>query len=57
MVAFLSWAGLLLGFSVIWFVFEIADSDTEPKRCDIHLSIGKPVVSISLKYHYLLSIK
>ena len=45
-VAFLWQTGLLSGFSVIWFVFEISESDTDSKKCDIHLSIGKPVVSI-----------
>lgn len=40
---------LLWGFSVICFVFEISESDTESKKCDTHLSIGKPVVSITFK--------
>lgn len=36
---------LLLRFSLICFVFEISESDTESKKYDTHLSIGKPVVS------------
>uniref|UniRef100_A0A8B9BPQ8 Fibronectin type-III domain-containing protein n=1 Tax=Anser brachyrhynchus TaxID=132585 RepID=A0A8B9BPQ8_9AVES len=34
-----------LKFSLICFVFEISESDTESKKYDAHLSIGKPVVS------------
>lgn len=42
-----------LSFSVICFIFDFSESDTESKKlCDLHLSIGKPIVSIVFKMLY-----